>query len=68
MQAPAVGRRQTILRLPEDLAARVDLLADDTGASRNAVLIAAIEHALAEDVSWAAGVLDGRAARWHDKP
>lgn len=57
-------QRQTILRLPEDLAAQVDVIAEDNGASRNAVLVAAVEHALAGDLSWAAGVRDGRSTRW----
>ncbi|CAN7369662.1 ribbon-helix-helix protein, CopG family [Knoellia sp. LjRoot47] len=60
--APKV--RQTILRLPEDLAAQVDDIAETTGASRNAVIAAAVEHALAGNLAWTAGVQDGRRTRW----
>lgn len=59
--------RQTILRLPEDLASRIDGLADKAGASRNAVLVAALTHALSGDLSWVGGVRDGRTTRWDSR-
>lgn len=38
--------RQTVLRLPEDLAVRLDALAEQTGASKNSLIVEALRLVL----------------------
>lgn len=40
--------RKTVLRIPEDLAVRLDSLAEQTGASRNALMVEALRLVLGD--------------------
>lgn len=56
--------RAITLRLPPDLLAQVDALVAETGASRNALLIEALTHAVTHPTGWLRRVTDLRRTRW----
>lgn len=56
--------RQTVLRLPEDLAVHLDDLAVATGASRNSIIVEALRLAIDQpDVQWTRRATDARKTR-----
>lgn len=56
--------RQTVLRLPEDLATALDAVAAKTGASRNSLLVEALREALRHpDGPWTRRATDARKSR-----
>jgi predicted transcriptional regulator len=60
-EKPSRPPRQMILRLDADLADRLDELTATTGASRNSLIAAAVQHAVGlPSLRWTAGAADLR--------
>lgn len=65
--APSPERLAVLLRLPPDLVAAADRLAEKQQVSRSAVLLAALQHSLPRSDDWLPSVRDGRSQRWTSK-